>query len=122
MPRPLYKSESDAMGVLFFDNEEGAVPAYLNTGSAVPRVLGAIVNTTPTVISNRNTVLTTDLLAQSDVSQVQKTVTPDVVNTMTNPPANTSSILPPGAIILQQLNQQMTEQQYAHETSGQPGI
>jgi hypothetical protein len=111
MPRPLYQSESDAMGVLFFDNEEGAVPAYLNFGQTAPKTLGAIVDTTPTIISNRNTVLTADLQAQSNVSQVQQTVTPDVVNAMTN--ATGTQEVPSGAMfppsILEQLRQQVTQ-------------
>jgi hypothetical protein len=111
MPRPLYQSESDAMGVLFFDNEEGAVPAYLNLGQTTPKTLGAIVDTTPTIISNRNTVLTADLQAQSNVSQVQQTVTPDVVNAMTN--ATGTQEVPSGAMfppsILEQLRQQVTQ-------------
>lgn len=46
MARPVYKSESEAMSVLFFPDKEGAVPSYLEfvqrTGKDLPLTLGTI--------------------------------------------------------------------------------
>lgn len=43
MARPVYKSESDSMGILFFDDKEGAVPLYINTASnPVSKILGVL--------------------------------------------------------------------------------
>ena len=84
MPRPLYQSESDAMGGLFFNNEEGAVPAYLNTGSMVPRILGAINSLSPAETDNQNAVLTSDQQIQSNVSRLQQTIPTSTVNIITN--------------------------------------
>jgi hypothetical protein len=107
MPRPLYQSESDAMSVLFFDNEEGAVPAYLNTGKQTPRTLGAVVSTSLSEIYNMNNVLTANQQVESNVSQVSA-VTPVATKILTSPGVS----VPPGAaypaLTLDQLSYQKT--------------
>jgi hypothetical protein len=118
MPRPLYQSESDAMGSLFFNTEEGAVPAYLNTGSETPRLLGQVANTSSAEINNINQILTSDQLIQSNTSKLQQTVTPGVVNSITNA---SSPIVPLGAAspasILSQLMQQVSHSAPSSTTS-----
>jgi hypothetical protein len=84
MARPLYQSESDAMGTLFFDNQEGAVPAYLNTGSETPRILGTIDVIDPTAVSNLETIFTPAQAAISNNDRLADTVSTGVNNTMVN--------------------------------------
>jgi hypothetical protein len=100
MPRPLYQSESDAMGVLFFDKEEGAVPGYLNIGLEVPRTLGAIVSSSQDVnqSGNLNKVLTPDQQAVSSTDAIKQTVTAGQAAAITNMGSNLNQNTPPGPV------------------------
>ena len=74
MARPVYQSESDSMNILFFDKQEGAVPAYLNTANnEMPATLGRIVD----IDSSSNYVLTQSLTT-SQLNDANDLLTPPI--------------------------------------------
>lgn len=66
MARPIWKNESAAMEPLFFDNKEGAVPAYINDGpeGIVPNKLGIEEEVSDTLLSADNDVSTPEDIAE----------------------------------------------------------
>ena len=82
MARPIYTSESNAMEILFFDDKEGSVPGYLNTGqNPMPEKLGIEV---PDIdVDDKQLLETTQTSSQNKNSNVKNAkekpvITPDI--------------------------------------------
>ena len=92
MARPVYTNESEGMGILFWNDKEGAVPGYLNIGDEeMPPILGMIGDVDLEKHWSLEIIPTEDKKKKSRVKEIKNTeVTKEVLDKTTNPKQTSS--------------------------------